>query len=82
MHLPSNWLDLLQYLLNPLWSNSYWFVMECNQKTFFNCRCAVCETETGEPYHTLFLETFLLLRSKEKLKCFIIFLSFSYADIS
>ena len=51
-------------------------------KTFFNCRGIVCETEAGELCHALFLETFLLLRSKEKLKCFIIFLSFSYAGIS
>lgn len=52
------------------------------QNTFSNYKCAVCETETGEPYHALFLETFLLLRPKEKIKGFIIFMSFSHAAIT
>lgn len=58
------------------------FLLICHgtyQKTFSSYRC---ETETGELYHALFLETFLLLRPKENIKGFIIFMSFSHVGIS
>lgn len=61
------------------------FLLICHgiyQKTCFSYRCAACETGIGEPYCALFLETFLPLRSKEKLKCFILFLSLSYTGVS
>lgn len=61
------------------------FLLICHvtyQKTLSNYRCAVCETEAGEPYGALLLGTFLLLRPKEKIKGFIILMSFSHAGIS